>query len=309
MIKKIIKFFFLRARGLRDDGLSHVRGKKIGELLPHAVFNNPHRRVREKPRAQKARARILILIPAYNVEGFVPRLVQNLMRLSYPHHLVDIAFLEGDSEDKSYETIERQLPQLCDFRAADLHKKEWGQETSSTQRWRAKKQRARRTRIAKVRNHLLQTALREEHQWVLWIDGDVMHWQPDVISALLSYERDIIVPLCVDEAGKDFDLNSFVYDYDKVLNWQSYIYDGLLQPPVGFGRSYLSAYQDYDVVTLDGVGATMLLVRADVHRRGVVFPEEPLHHHIETEGFAFLARQRGISAWGAPQISIIHPRY
>ena len=103
MIKKIIKFFFLRVRGLRDDGLSYGRGKKISELLPH-------RRVREKPRAQKARPRMLILIPVYNVEGFVPRLVQNLMRLSYPHHLVDIAFLEGDSEDKSYETIERQLP-------------------------------------------------------------------------------------------------------------------------------------------------------------------------------------------------------
>ena len=65
---------------------------------------------------------MLILIPTYNVEGFVPRLVQNLMRLSYPHHLVDIAFLEGDSEDKSYETIERQLPHFSDPAAAFIQK-------------------------------------------------------------------------------------------------------------------------------------------------------------------------------------------
>ena len=40
------------------------------------------------------------------------------------------------------------------------------------------------------------------------------------------------------------------------------------------------------LMPLDGVGGTALLVKAEVHRDGAMFPAFPFYHLIETEGFA-----------------------
>ena len=55
-----------------------------------------------------------------------------------------------------------------------------------------------------------------------------------------------------------------------------------------------------EVVGLDGVGGTALLVKAEVHRDGAMFPPFPFYHLIETEGFAKMAKRLGWSSWGAP---------
>ena len=61
-----------------------------------------------------------------------------------------------------------------------------------------------------------------------------------------------------------------------------------------------------NVVELDGVGGTMLLVDADIHRQGLVFPPAPYRRRIETEGLAMMARDMGHSVWGMPNLEIIH---
>jgi len=55
-----------------------------------------------------------------------------------------------------------------------------------------------------------------------------------------------------------------------------------------------------ETVALDGVGGTALLVKAEVHRDGAMFPPFPFYHLIETEGFAKMAKRLGWSSWGAP---------
>lgn len=58
-------------------------------------------------------------------------------------------------------------------------------------------------------------------------------------------------------------------------------------------------------VPLDGVGGTTLLVRADVHRDGAMFPPFPFYHLIETEGFAKMAKRLGWHATGLPNYKVI----
>ncbi|KAG4217337.1 hypothetical protein PC116_g34182 [Phytophthora cactorum] len=58
-------------------------------------------------------------------------------------------------------------------------------------------------------------------------------------------------------------------------------------------------------VPLDGVGGTALLVKADVHRDGAMFPPFPFYHLIETEGFAKMARRLGWHATGLPNYKVI----
>ena len=60
------------------------------------------------------------------------------------------------------------------------------------------------------------------------------------------------------------------------------------------------------VIELDGVGGTALLVKGDVHRDGAMFPPFAFYHLIETEGFAKMAKRLGWSSWGAPHYLIYH---
>ena len=73
-----------------------------------------------------------------------------------------------------------------------------------------------------------------------------------MIERLLAAGKEIVQPNCVYEyGGTSFDLNA----------WRDQ------------GRLHLHDLRsEGDLVPLDSVGGTMLLVRADVHRDGLVFP-------------------------------------
>ena len=105
--------------------------------------------------------------------------------------------------------------------------------------------------LAKSRNHLLFHALDDE-DWVLWLDVDVIEYPPDLIERLLATGKEIVQPHCVlDYGGPTFDCNG----------WRDQ------------GRLHLDDLRDEgELVELDAVGGTVLLVRADLHRDGLVFP-------------------------------------
>jgi hypothetical protein len=122
------------------------------------------------------------------------------------------------------------------------------------------------------------------------------------LDQLLALDRDIVHPNCViDYGGKSFDQNA----------WST------------GGRKHLSDMRGEGIVRLESVGGTMLLVRADRHRDGLVFPPffygarsrwvrdpHPLRAgivgEIETEGLAIMAKDMGIECWGLPDLEIRH---
>ena len=57
---------------------------------------------------------------------------------------------------------------------------------------------------------------------------------------------------------------------------------------------------------LDGVGSACLLIRADLHRQGVLFPPYVVGHAIESEGLAVVARRMGVQPWGRTDIIVRH---
>ena len=60
------------------------------------------------------------------------------------------------------------------------------------------------------------------------------------------------------------------------------------------------------VVPLDGVGGCVLMIEADKHRQGLLFPNFIFDHHIETEGLAKLATSKGIPVMGLPFVNVVH---
>jgi hypothetical protein len=75
---------------------------------------------------------------------------------------------------------------------------------------------------------------------------------------------------------------------------------------MSFGRLYLSDQRYRDVVPLHSVGGTMLLVDANLHRAGLLFPEEPYRYLIETEALAAAACDLGVVPVGLPNVEVVH---
>ncbi|MFF2847398.1 glycosyltransferase [Streptomyces sp. NPDC058001] len=262
------------------------------------------------PAPMPDRPPILVLTPVKDAARFLPDYFGNLRGLDYPQEAISLGLLEGDSQDDTWDVLQRALPDLeQQYRRVTLVRHDAGVRLPG-QRWEPGVQRERRAALARVRNHLLSRALTDE-QWVLWIDVDVTSYPPDLIQRLLAARKDIVVPHCVSEPnGPTYDLNTFLLRPEaRGLNWAQWIRDGILQPPRGFGRAHLDELGGHELVRIDSVGGTVLLVRADLHRAGLVFPTVPYQHLIETEGLAALAKDMGTTCWALPGLEVVHPHH
>jgi Anp1 protein len=253
----------------------------------------------------KSDATVLILTPMKNTTPYLTTYFTGLEHLTYRHDLLSLAILEGDSNDETFAKLQDQLPRVCtDFRRKQAFKVDFGQVIPpDVPRHHAAYQAARRAVLARARNHLLFRALDDE-QWVLWIDADVVEYPADIVQRLTALELDIVHPHCVlERGGTSFDRNA----------WRDN------------GRLHMEDLRGSERVRLDSVGGTMLLVRADRHRDGLVFP--PFFYggqsrwvrsphpergvrvgEIETEGLGVMAKDMGIECWGLPDLEILHAR-
>ncbi len=248
--------------------------------------------------------RVLILTPVKNAKAHLDRYFALLDRLTFPPEHLSLGLLESDSTDETLAEIERRLPDLARrYRRAQVWKKDFDFHLpADLPRWAPALQIPRRTILAKSRNHLLMRALDDE-DWVLWIDVDLAEYPADILQRLLAYGKDILHPHFVEApGGKTFDLNAWAQD----------------------GTQGLAALRGGgDLARLDSVGGSMLLVRADRHRDGLIFPpffygrasaairrKHPLFGNaageIETEGLGIMARDMGLQCWGLPNLEIIH---
>ena len=160
--------------------------------------------------------------------------------------------------------------------------------------------------MARARNRLLASALTDE-DWVLWLDADLVDYPTSLLKRLIDADQDVVVPHCMLPDGSTFDLNSFRIDPSLGgVEDRRYLTDGLFQPPRGEGRLYLDSLAGEPLARLDSVGGTALLVRADLHREGLVFPPFSYRGYIETEGLAMMAKDMGASVFGLPGVQIVH---
>ena len=257
---------------------------------------------------------VLILTPVKNAERFLERYFELLHQLTYPPELISLAFIESDSEDGTWHTLQIRLAALKDrFRRVKVFRKDFDfRPAKDAPRWTPALQLKRRTILAKSRNYLLSRALDDE-DWVLWLDVDLVDYPADIIERLLAAGKEIVQPHCVNAAtGITFDLNAW---RDK-------------------GHRHMDDLrQEGELVKLHAVGGTMLLVKADVHREGLVFPtflygkrsaliradngmvkrrevrkrwRGEHYGEVETEGLGIMAHDMGYECWGMPNLEIKH---
>ena len=253
---------------------------------------------------------IAILVPLRDAAEHIVPFLNLVASLDYPSERIKLVFCEGDSKDDSWERLqEAVVPVRARYRDIVLLQKGLGTKLDRVKRHKPRFQRERRSGLAKVRNHILRHGLDESDDWALWIDIDVWKFPPDILQTLLSTGNRIVTPNCVKvTGGPSFDRNNFLTIWVK-KDYQYYrsVKDGLYQPPSDFwGRLHLSDLRHLDKVELHGVGGTMLLVDASLHRAGLLFPEKPYKDLVETEGLGVLARDVGVPAVGLPKVEIFH---
>jgi len=272
------------------------------------------------------RETILVLTP---LARFYQEYWDNLLKLTYPHELITLAFIIPKNREGNAATAQLQEqitktqttgPESKRFASIIIERQDFEPPLASqseAERHKMENQKARRAAMSRARNSLLFTTLGPATSWVLWLDSDVVETPPTLIQDLASHDKPIIVPNCfqryVDPKTKQakerpYDFNSW-QDSETAQQLGSKMGpDDILLEGYAEMATYrsLMAYMAQDngnpreEVSLDGVGGTALLVKAEVHRDGAMFPPFPFYHLIETEGFARMAKRLSYGSVGLP---------
>ncbi|KAI0125967.1 Anp1-domain-containing protein [Xylariales sp. AK1849] len=292
-------------------------------------FNLNHVTITSDPVAN--REAVLILTP---MARFYQEYWDNLMKLNYPHELITLGFIlpknkEGNAATTALQaaiTKAQKGTAKQRFRKIIIERQDFDPPLSSqdeAERHKLQNQKERRASMSRARNSLLFTTLGPDTSWVLWLDADVVETPPTLIQDLASHDKPVIVPNCyqryTDDDGKPaeraYDFNSWqdsgtAQELAAKMSQDELLLEGYAElPTYRTLMAYMEMPDPKDVraeVPLDGVGGTALLVRADVHRDGAMFPPFPFYHLIETEGFAKMARRLGWQSTGLPNYKVFH---
>lgn len=276
------------------------------DVLPDAVVDTAIARLAPAdPAPVPSAGSLLVLTPAKNAARHADGWADRVLSLRGSCDRLEAAVLVSDSDDGTLDAFRAAARRLEDAGVPCLVvERDFGLRLPDDQpRWAPHLQLDRRRVLAKSRNHLLFAALREHHDWVLWLDADVVSFPDDVVTTMLATGADLVQPNCTQEpGGPSFDMNAWT---DR-------------------GWYHLDDYRGLGPVELHAVGGTMLLVRADGHRDGLVWPAFPYgvvdpraRDHpdqigrdelgeIESEGLGLLAGALGYECVGLPDVEILH---
>lgn len=305
-------------RPSKEDGL--IKSYKLNNLVSSSrSFNNQEQ--------------VLILTP---LARFYDEYWANVLSLTYPRGLVELGFIVpsnamGDAALKKLEAAVKRVqsgPAKERFAKVTILRQDTASLDSQDEKDRhaLSAQKRRRSLMSMARNSLLFTTIGPETAWVLWLDSDIVESPSTLIQDMAKHDKDIIVANCYQRyvdpkkgaSIRPYDFNSW-QDSDKAkeiaagMGDDEIIVEGYAE--IATYRALMAYMYDKDSpkpkdphieVPLDGVGGTSLLVKADVHRDGAMFPPFAFYHLIETEGFAQMAKRLGYQPWGLPNYLVYH---
>ncbi|KAI5292322.1 Mannan polymerase II complex anp1 subunit [Ascosphaera acerosa] len=251
--------------------------------------------------------RVLMCTPLRDAAAHLPMFFSHLRNFTYPHHLIDLAFLVSDSKDHTTELLIQYLEELQNdpdpsmpVGEISLIEKDFGQKVNQDveSRHGFAAQASRRKLMAQARNWLLSATLRPTHSWVYWRDADVETAPTTIVEDLMKHNKDVIVPKSETalQLADTLDEDAVIVEgYAEYATWRPHL--AYLRDPYG----------DPDMeMEIDGVGGVSILAKAKVFRSGVHFPAFSFEKHAETEAFGKMSRRMGFSVIGLPHYTIWH---
>lgn len=276
-----------------------------------------------------AREEILILTP---MSKFLPEYWDNIVRLTYDHSLISLGFIlpRNDDGNEALKGLEKaikttQTNPTTKFKKITVLRQDSDSLASQLEKDRhaLSVQKERRAQMALARNSLVFTTIAPSTSWILWLDADIIETSPDIIQEMASHDKAVLSANVYQrfynkDAKKNdirpYDFNNWVESEEGLKLAASLPDDEIIVE----GYAELATYRPlmahyYDAkgdknteMALDGVGGGAVLVKADVHRDGAMFPSFPFYHLIETEGFAKMAKRLGYEVFGLPNYLVFH---
>lgn len=273
------------------------------------------------------RERVLILTP---LSRFYKGYWDNLVKLTYPHQYISLGFIipktkEGNAATSALQhaiSTTQSGPIDDRFASISILRQDFApplDSQSEKERHKLQNQKVRRESMSRARNSLLFTTLGPSTSWVLWLDGDIVETPHSLIEDLTSHDKPIIVANCFQRYRNPDTRKMDVrpYDYNSWMETarSTQIAAGMDRDDLMLeGYSELPTYRTLmarladtsftrnvrEIIPLDGVGGTALMVKGDVHRDGAMFPPFSFYHLVETEGFAKMASRLGWKSFGLP---------
>ncbi|KAJ5115166.1 hypothetical protein NUU61_000925 [Penicillium alfredii] len=313
---------FFKSQALRSDGV------QAAPPVVHYNLNN----LTSTAESIALSERVLILTP---LARFYSQYWDNLVRLNYPHELISLGFIapktkDGNAAVKALEkAIARTQSGPIDNRFASISilRQDFDPPLSSQNekvRHQLSSQKVRREAMARARNSLVFTTLGPSTSWVLWLDADIVETPASLIQDLTSHNQPVVVPNCYQRyydsnskqwAVRPYDYNSWIDSQQAQtladdMGPEDILLEGYAElPTYRTLMAYMADFKSLNprrIIPLDGVGGTALMVKADVHRDGAMFPPFPFFHLVETEGFARMVRRLGYAVFGLPDYFVYH---
>ncbi|KAI5960237.1 MNN9 [Candida margitis] len=272
---------------------------------------------------------VLILTP---MTKFLPQYWENLNKLTYDHSLISLGFIfprteEGDEALKELETAlkKSKAGNTLNFKKVTLLRQDSNSLGSQLEKERHafKVQKERRSMMALARNSLVFSTISPSTSWILWLDADIVETPPTLIQDLVAHNKPVlsanVYQRYFDEEKQQqsirpYDYNNWVESEEGLkiaagLSDDEIIVEGYAEMATyrALMAHFYDATQDVNSeMALDGVGGGAVMVKADVHRDGAMFPSFPFYHLIETEGFAKMAKRLGYEVVGLPNYLVYH---
>lgn len=304
-----------------------VSKAKDGQRLPPPVVHYKLNNLTATAHPIENEETVLILTP---LARFYQEYWDNLVKLSYPHEFISLGFIIPKTREGNLAFAALQAavsntqsgPESLRFKSITILRQDFEPPLISQdekERHKMSNQVKRRSSMSKARNSLWTTLLGPSTAWVLWLDGDVVETPQSLIQDMASHNKPLLVPNCMQryydndlkhESIRAYDYNSW-RDSDTAqqlaakMGPDEILLEGYAEMPTY--RTLMAMLADKSderdqrkIMALDGVGGTALLVKAEVHRDGAMFPPFPFYHMMETEGFAKMARRLGWESFGLP---------
>lgn len=277
-----------------------------------------------KPRGHDGE--VLILSPMLK---FLPEYWDNINKLTYDHSLISLGFIlprtaEGDAALRRLEKAVKQTQTTKGkFKKITILRQDTPllELQAEKDRHALKVQKERRLMMALARNSLVFTTVGPKTAWVLWLDLDIVETPATLLQDMIDHNKPVLSANVYQRYEKDgapairpYDFNNWVESEEGLklalgMKDDEIIVEGYAE--LATYRPLMAHFYDEKgdasvEMPLDGVGGGAVLVNADVHRDGAMFPSFPFYHLIETEGFAKMAKRLGYEVYGLPNYLVYH---
>ena len=245
-----------------------------------------------------------------------------ISQFEYPKRFMSYAFLTSDIRE--YHVMKKELDRFFDGNEGiPLVKLMYDDSIKFTvareNRQDPSLQKERRRLLARYRNTLTLSSLEQFHDAVLWIDADIVRIPNDLLAKFVKSDKEIIVPRTNYKSGREYDMNTWagprlkptIDQRNKVARGE--FFEPNRTPDTKFLHMFPSDSEEF--VEMDSVGGTVLFMRAEVVRQGVVFTTQYIvgaeweyegYDGIETEGICLLAQRLCFKCWGMPKEVCTH---